>query len=147
MGHLRVERIRALAASLVVALHMIAVAWHATMHERVPVPLPRWETAFIALVVVSGPFLAAVLLWGRRGQAGALLLGISMMASLAHTLLRHYLLSGPENVAQTPDSEWTSGFRLTALALVMTGSAGLAVASWLLRATAPPAPRRARRAR
>jgi hypothetical protein len=108
---------------LSVAVNLLHTASHAGQHLM---PLPAWQLAYVA-VVYAAPVVAAVLLWTRRGLAGAWLLAAAMAGSLAFGLLYHFVVPGPDNVFTQPPGTWRATFVVTALLLVPLQAIGVRV--------------------
>lgn len=123
-------RLRALPATLAVALHVGAIAWHGAAHAEAGDPLPSWRTTYLLLVGSIAPLCALLLMWSGRLGGGAALLALAMVATLAADLIQHFGGAGPESVADHPT------LRPTATVLVMTASLALAVAGLMARKAA-----------
>ena len=128
------QRVRRYGTAVVI-LHAIVLAPHALAHQAIPVVMPPVESAFIALVIVLAPLVAAGLLWTRLAWAGAGLLLASMGGSLAFGLYYHFLLLGPDNVVQAPADRWGLLFQASAVLLAVTEALGCWVAGWILALT------------
>jgi hypothetical protein len=101
-----------------VNLHLAVSVIHGLAHLAdgvIPGPL---DAAFIVGVITVAPILAAALLWQKKGFPGALLLALSMAGALVFGLVQHFLLPGPDNVAQQGTGLWPLVFQITALLLV-----------------------------
>jgi len=59
------DRREALVVSAAVGLHLVTAVAHGVVHEAIPVHLPAWGNAIVAVAVFLGP-LAGVRCW-RRG--------------------------------------------------------------------------------
>ncbi len=81
-------------------------------------------------IIGLAPLVAMVLLWTRLARAGAILLLVSMAASLVFGAYYHFLLAGPDNVLHLPIGSAQTSFQLTAVLLVITEGFGC-WAAWL----------------
>jgi hypothetical protein len=124
---------------MVVLAHLVATLPHAFAHQTIPVPTPPAETSFVAVVIVIAPLVAAALLWSRFVRFGAMLLLASMAGSLVFGLYYHFVLPGPDNVAQVPADGWGLLFQVSAVLLAVTEGLGCWTAGWMLSATRPTA--------
>lgn len=95
-------------------LHCAIAFWHGSAHRAVPVALTPLQTAFVGLVIVMLPLLAAVLIWTRRRTLAAWLYAGSMLASLLFGVINHYILVSPDNVMCVPPGAFRTTFIVSA---------------------------------
>lgn len=119
----------------IVLTHAAATLPHAIAHQAIPVPTPPLQSAFIAVVIVVAPLVAAALLWTRLEHLGARLLLASMTGSLAFGLYYHFVAPGPDHVSQVPADGWGMLFRVSAVLLLVTEGAGCWIGAWALNET------------
>jgi hypothetical protein len=113
-----------------VAAHTAVLAFHSTSHARLQIGAPGWQGPFILVVIVIAPIVAAVLLIRRRLRIGFAVLAAAMIGSLLFGVAFHYLLPGPDNVAEIGHHAWAPVFRASAvfLGVVEAVAAGVALA-------------------
>jgi len=105
---------------------------HGAAHVGESAYLPPLANAFVALVIVLAPFVALGLLRAGRLRAGAWLLFGSMLGALLFGIVYHFVLPGPDNVAQVPAGPWQLPFQATSALLVVVEAAGVGVGGWML---------------
>jgi hypothetical protein len=110
----------------IVVLHLVLSIVHGGVHDGAHVPLSRAGNLFVFIVILGGPLAGLSLLW-RSGRAGAWLIAVTMAASLVFGLTNHFVLPGPDHVAQVA-RQWRPAFAGTAVLLALTEAlaAGLA---------------------
>ena len=118
-----------------VVVHGIAVLLHAGAHTALSVDMTWLQNAFIVLVIMATPIVAAVLAWTRYSRLAAMVLGASMLGALVFGGYHHFLEKGIDNVAGVPTHGWGMTFRLTAVALVALEAWGIVAAVVALRLT------------
>jgi hypothetical protein len=121
--------------AVVVALHFLIGGWHSFAHLQIPVPLSGAQIAFIAAVIVLAPVIGAALMWSRWPREAALLIALSMAASLVFGFANHFVLISPDNVMCLPKSPWQPTFVVSAVAIAVSETLGmtlgcLAVLTW-----------------
>jgi len=107
------RRLAALLSGFAV-LHCAIALWHGSAHMAVPVALTPLQTAFVGLVIVMLPLLAAALIWTRLRRIAAWLYAGSMLASLLFGVINHYILVSPDNVMCVPPGEYRMTFIVSA---------------------------------
>lgn len=129
-------------AVTIILTHLVVAGLHGVAHGALAVPAGgRAGVLLVAVAVFIGPLVAlAGLLAGPR-ITGALVLSVSMAASLVYGFLFHYVLRTPDHVASTPHGLWGDVFRFTAaiIAVLEAGglAAGLLLTSFLFRRRVP----------
>jgi hypothetical protein len=119
--------------TLVVVVHAIVVIAHGVAHYDLGVGLNRFQTAYVAVVIVAAPIVAGGLLWTRRARFGLILLALSMAAALVFGIYWHYVAVSPDNVAHLPEGQLQGLFLLTALLQVLFEAIGVVVGLWGLK--------------
>ena len=81
---------------IVAALHLVIGGVHQYAHSVAGVENSPLQVLFIVLVVTIAPWAAIWLAWSRNLTIGAVLLSVSMLASLVFGLTLHFTLDGPD---------------------------------------------------
>jgi hypothetical protein len=116
-----------------VAIRAVPLVLHSAAHIQLAIFLPSvLANAYIWVVLILAPFVAAGLLWTSRARGGAWLLFWSMLGSLIFEVYNHYLAMSPDHVSQVPDTWWGHAFRMTAVATALLEVAGCVLAIYLL---------------
>jgi hypothetical protein len=113
--------------SAVVLAHFAVVMFHGSAHTQLKVGLAPWQTAFVLIVIVIAPLLAAILIWTRLSRFGFGLLSLAMAGALVFGVYFHYLTISPDQVSHLPPGDAQGTFRLTALLLAITEAIGLVI--------------------
>jgi len=111
----------------VVLAHFAIVMFHGSAHTQLKVGLAPWQTAFVLIVIVIAPLLAAIIIWTRFSRFGFGLLALAMAGALFFGVYFHYLTISPDHVSHLPPGDAQGTFRLTALLLAMTEAIGLVI--------------------
>jgi hypothetical protein len=109
---------------LVVIAHALVAGWHGLTHLKVPVELSAPQGAFIALVVMLVPLVAAALTFTRFRVQGAALVCLAMGASFVFGVAYHYVVASPDNIAAVPPGPWQGHFIHSALAVLISEGLG-----------------------
>jgi hypothetical protein len=118
----RVDRL----LTTVVLLHLAISIVHGQAHAGAAIPLPLAASLFVYIVILAGPLVGLALArW--RPVAGAWVVAASLGGALVFGLVNHFVIAGPDHVDHVA-AEWRALFRATALLLVASEAAGLAVA-------------------
>lgn len=120
----------AILASAAVLLNLVVNILHGWAHERLGVDLTPWQQAFVVIVITILPLVAGVLCWTRYAQFGALLLGVSMLASLVFGVYYHFVFESSDHVSHLPPGDSQGFFVLTASLLVPVEILGAGVGFW-----------------
>jgi hypothetical protein len=88
--------------TVLVLVHLVAAVWHGEAHTDLEIDLPPVKDAFVYIVIVSAPILAAVLAWTRRLRLALWVFVLSMLGALLFGVYHHYILISPDNVAHLP---------------------------------------------
>ena len=111
----------------VVLAHFAVVMFHGSAHTQLKVGLAPWQTAFVLIVIVIAPLLAAILIWTRFSRFGFGLLALAMGGALVFGVYFHYLTISPDHVSHLPPGDAQGTFQLTALLLAITEAIGLVI--------------------
>jgi len=122
----------AIAGTLVVLAHTVALVFHSLAHIRLEIFLGPLGNAFIYVVIVAAPPLALALLWTRWQRAGVWLLLASMFGSLAFGAYNHFMVDSPDHVMNVPHGDWGNIFTVSAIMLAVVEAIGCVVAGWAL---------------
>lgn len=120
----------ALAATLIIVARQIVSQLHGMAHEELGVGLAAWQWLFVYTVIVAGPLAALVLYWTRFAAAGAMLLGVTMLAGMLFGIYFHFIFVSPDNVGHLPAGHGQHFFIATAIALVPLELAGTVFGFW-----------------
>ena len=90
------------AITVLVGIHLIATLWHGDAHTRLAIELPPEKTAFVLLVILVAPIVAAALVWTRFAHVGLWVFVISTLGALLFGVYHHYVMVSPDNVAHLP---------------------------------------------
>lgn len=130
------SRTLAIAGTAAVLVHAVIAVLHGAAHADLGIRMTAAENAFINVVIVAAPVVAAAALWTRFMRAGAILLAGSMACSLLFGAYHHYVAISPDHVAHLPAGNLQGLFRLTAVLLVVSEAAGSGVGVWGIIRTA-----------
>jgi hypothetical protein len=128
------HRTLAVAGTVAVVIHGLIAALHGAAHTDLGIQMTAAETAFINIVIVAAPIVAAILLWTRFARAGAILLALSMAGALLFGGYHHYVAISPDHVAHLPPGSLQGQFRATAALLIVSEAFGIVVGAWGQRA-------------
>ncbi len=131
------DRTLAVAGTLAVVIHGVIAALHGAAHGDLGIQLSALENAFINVVIVATPVVAAVALWTRFARFGAILLAASMAGSLVFGAYHHYIAISPDHVSHLPAGNLQGLFRTTAVLLVVSEAFATGVGVWGVRRGAP----------
>ena len=115
--------------TLAVLAHLVVVLIHGRAHTDLGVGLANWQQLYVMVIILLAPLIALALSWTRLAKAGVWLLLISMLASLVFGAVYHYIIISNDHVSPLPPGEARGVFRITALLLLITETAGVAVAA------------------
>ena len=85
-----------------VAIHFAAAAWHGGAHSQLAIALPPEKSAFVYIVILIAPIVAASLSWTRYAVLGIWLFFLSMLGALLFGAYHHYVLVSPDNIGYLP---------------------------------------------
>jgi len=120
------KRVAAYGTAIVLAHLLIAIP-HGIAHTNLHIGLSDLQNLFVLLVINVCPLIAMALLWTRYQRAGIVLLSLSMGASLLFGVWNHFVVNGPDHVAEVAPGAMGHLFQLTAVLLALTEAVG----AWL----------------
>jgi hypothetical protein len=85
-----------------VAIHLAVTLWHGRAHTQLEILLPPEKNAFVYIVILVAPLVAASLLWTRYLLSGVWVLFLSMVGAFLFGAYHHYVLVSPDNVGHLP---------------------------------------------
>jgi hypothetical protein len=91
-----------IAITALIAIHFVASIWHGNAHTTLAVGLSPAQTAFVYIVIVLVPLVAAGLMWTRYQTVGVWLFFASMLGAFLFGAYNHYVLVSPDNIAHLP---------------------------------------------
>jgi len=113
--------------------HFLAVVLHSVAHEALSVEATPAQLAFIVPVIILAPVAAGFML-PKFERAGAALLLVSMLGSLAFGLYYHFVADTIDHVAHVArlrPASWAAMFQITAYLLAVSEALGAAAAGLL----------------
>jgi hypothetical protein len=119
-------------ATWIVLLHVLVNVLHGLAHFENSTWLSLFGNAYVTVVIFLAPLLALLLLYSRWQRQGAWLLALSMLGALIFGLWNHFIVSGPDNVAQVPPGPWHLPFLITSILLALLEATGTAIGVWCL---------------
>ena len=131
-----------IAIAVLVALHLAVALWHGNAHRALAIALPSEKNAFVFIVILIAPLVAASLMWTRYVLVGVWMFFLSMLGALLFGAYHHYVMVSPDNIGHLPhgsaDAHSTFIASAAALALLELASAlyGAFYLGSLLRASA-----------
>jgi hypothetical protein len=105
--------------TVLVAVHLAVVLWHGSAHSELGVGLSPAQNAFVYLVILVAPILAAALAWTGYPSAGLWVFFLSMLGSFLFGAYFHYVRVSPDNVAHLPDGTPAAHSRFIVSAAVL----------------------------
>jgi hypothetical protein len=95
--------------------------WHGNAHTALAIALPPEKNAFVFLVILIAPLVAASLAWTRYVVVGVWMLFLSMLGALLFGAYHHYILVSPDNIGHLPhgSADAHSAFLASAAALAL----------------------------
>jgi len=116
-----------IAITVLVAIHLAVALWHGNAHTALAIALPPEKNAFVFLVILIAPLVAASLVWTRYVSVGVWVFFLSMLGALLFGAYHHYILVSPDNIGHLPhataDTHATFITSAAALALLELASA------------------------
>lgn len=125
--------IRIVITALVV-IHLVASLWHGSGHTQLGILLPPEKTAFVFVVILIAPIVAAVLVWTRYVSIGLWMFGLAMLGALLFGAYHHYVMVSPDNIGHLPPGspEAHSQFIASAAVIALLELASTLVAAFCL---------------
>ncbi len=94
---------RRVTLTVLVAIHLAVVLWHGGAHTELAIGLPPAKNAFVYVVILLAPLVAAGLVWTSHERAGVWLFFLSMLGSFLFGAYHHYVLVSPDNIHHLAD--------------------------------------------
>ena len=91
-----------IAIAVLVAIHLAVALWHGTAHSALAISLPSGKNAYVFIVILIAPVVAASLIWTRYVVVGAWIFLLSMLGALLFGGYHHYVLVSPDNIGHLP---------------------------------------------
>jgi hypothetical protein len=85
-----------------VAIHFAVAVWHGNAHTALAIALRPEETAFVVLVILIAPLVAAPLVWTHYVRVGVWMFFLSMVGALLFGAYHHYVVVSPDNIGHLP---------------------------------------------
>ena len=85
-----------------VVIHLAATLWHGDAHTKLAIGLPPEKTAFVFVVILIAPIVAAGLVWTRYVSIGLWVFFLSMLGALLFGSYHHYVMASPDNIGHLP---------------------------------------------
>lgn len=114
-------------AGAVVGGHIAVVFWHLVVVSKIHLGLTVPQIAWFTFLVSVLPITAVVLLGRGYNRLGGWLLVLALGMGLCIGAYEHFLGPGPDNVFRMPPGEYTSGFRLSSVLLLVLELAGCVI--------------------
>ena len=110
-----------IAIAVLVAIHLAVSLWHGNAHTALAIALPPEKNAFVILVILIAPLVAASLVWTRYVLVGLWMFFLSMLGALLFGAYHHYVLVSPDNIGHLPqgNADAHATFIATAAALAV----------------------------
>jgi hypothetical protein len=116
-----------IATTVFVAIHFAVSLWHGNAHTALAIALPPEKNAFVVIVILIAPLVAASLVWTRYFLVGMWMFFLSMLGAMLFGAYHHFILVSPDNIGHlphgTPDAQSTFILSAAALALLELASA------------------------
>ena len=110
------------AIAVLVAIHFAVALWHGNAHTALTIALPPEKNAFVFIVILIVPLVAASLVWTRYVLIGVWMFFLSMLGAMLFGAYHHYILVSPDNIGHlahgSPDAQATFIASAAALALL-----------------------------
>lgn len=114
-------------ATAVVVVHFAITVVHGVAHNRAPVDIEPWQSAFVSIVIVVAPFVGLFLLARDKPVLGGAVIFVSMLGSLIFGVLHHFVLDTLDRVDELPSNRWQVPFVATAVASAVLEVLGAAI--------------------
>ena len=116
-----------IAIAVLVAIHFAVALWHGNAHTALAIALPLEKNAFVFIVILIAPLVAASMVWTRYALVGVWMFFLSMLGAMLFGAYHHYILVSPDNIGHlphgSPDTQATFITSAAALALLELASA------------------------
>ena len=123
-----------IAITVLVAIHLAVNLWHGKAHATLAVTLPPEKNAFVFIVILILPVIAASLMWTRHVLVGVWTFFLSMLGALLFGAYHHYVLVSPDHIGHLPhgNADAQSTFVASAAALTLLELASALYGSFCL---------------
>ena len=91
-----------IAIAVLVAIHFAVALWHGNAHTTLAIALPPEKNAFVFIVVLIAPLVAASLVWTRYVLVGVWIFFLSMLGAMLFGAYHHYIMVSPDNIGHLP---------------------------------------------
>ena len=111
-----------------IVVHALFSTLHGAAHQHLLVKLSLLQTLFVAIVISISPIVAGILLWKRVERVGAILLVLSMLASLIFGAYNHFVAISPDHVSHlvnVTNTYWVRIFQSTAVIIAVIETFGI----------------------
>jgi len=78
--------------AILVAIHLAVTVWHSNAHTELAIALLPLKSAFVFVVILVAPLVAASLVWTRYVLVGLWMFFLSMLGALLFGAYHHYVL-------------------------------------------------------
>ena len=85
-----------------VVIHLAATLWHGSAHTQLAIALPPEKNAFVYIVILLAPIVAAAFVWTRFVSIGLWVFMLSMLGALLFGAYHHYVLVSSDNIGHLP---------------------------------------------
>ena len=120
--------------AVLVAIHFAVSLWHGNAHTTLAIALPPAKNAFVFIVVLIAPLVAASLVWTRYALVGVWIFFLSMLGAMLFGAYHHYIMVSPDNIGHLPhiSLEAQATFILSAASLALLELASALYGAFLL---------------
>jgi hypothetical protein len=110
-----------IAITVLVAIHLGVALWHGNAHTALAITLPPEKNAFVFIVILIAPLVAASLMWTRYVLVGVWMIFLAMLSALLFGAYHHYIMLSPDNIGHLPHgtADAHSAFIASAAALAL----------------------------
>ena len=136
-----------IAIDVLVAIHFAVALWHGNAHTALAIALPPEKNAFVFIVILIAPIVAAFMVWTRYALVGVWMFFLSMLGAMLFGAYHHYILVSPDNIGLLPGAgrdahaafiASAASLALLELASALYGAFSLGSLSVTLRGTSLP---------
>jgi formate/nitrite transporter FocA (FNT family) len=120
-------------ATGIILLNLLVAFVHGQAHQELDVQLSSWQLVYVAATNIIGPILALILYWTPFRRVAALLLFVSMLATLLFGITFHFIFTSNDHIAHLPEGHGQPLFIATALLLVPAQALGAIFGLWSWR--------------
>lgn len=91
-----------IAIAVLVTIHLAVALWHGKAYTELAIALPPEKNAFVLVVILIAPLVAASLVWTRHALVGLWIFFLSTLVALLFGAYHHYILVSPDNIGHLP---------------------------------------------